>query len=128
MGFKDVTVVPVQEKPDGHFPTCPYPNPEIRQAFEQAIKTAGKTGGELLLATDPDCDRVGIAVYDNGEYKLMTGNEVGVMLAQYLLSCKKEQGTLPERPVIIKTIVTTNLISAVAEKYNCEIFDLLTGF
>lgn len=128
MGFKDVTVVPVQEKPDGHFPTCPYPNPEIRQAFEQAIKTAGETGGELLLATDPDCDRVGIAVYDNGEYKLMTGNEVGVMLAQYLLSCKKEQGTLPERPVIIKTIVTTNLISAVAEKYNCEIFDLLTGF
>ena len=128
MGFKDVTVVPSQENPDGHFPTCPYPNPEIRQAFEEAIKLADEIGGDLLLATDPDCDRVGIAVNDGGEYKLMTGNEVGVLLAQYLLSCKKEQGTLPERPAIIKTIVTTNLINAVAEKYNCEIYDLLTGF
>lgn len=128
MGFKDVTVVPAQENPDGHFPTCPYPNPEIRQAFEEAIKLANEIGGDLLLATDPDCDRVGIAVNDGGEYKLMTGNEVGVLLAQYLLSCKKANGTLPENPAIIKTIVTTNLISAVAEKYNCEIYDLLTGF
>ena len=125
---KNITVVKEQELPDGNFPTCPYPNPEIRQAFEEAIKLANEIGGDLLLATDPDCDRVGIAVNDGGEYKLMTGNEVGVLLAQYLLSCKKENGTLPEKPAIIKTIVTTNLISAVAEKYNCEIYDLLTGF
>lgn len=128
MGFKDVTVVPSQENPDGHFPTCPYPNPEIRQAFEEAIKLAEKIGGDLLLATDPDCDRVGIAVNDGGEYKLMTGNEVGVMLSQYLLSCRKEQGTLPKDPAIIKTIVTTNLIEKVAKDYNCKIYNLLTGF
>lgn len=128
MGFKDVTVVPSQENPDGHFPTCPYPNPEIRQAFEEAIKLAEEIGGDLLLATDPDCDRVGIAVNDGGEYKLMTGNEVGVMLSQYLLSCRKEQGTLPKDPAIIKTIVTTNLIEKVAKDYNCKIYNLLTGF
>lgn len=128
MGFKDVTVVPAQENPDGHFPTCPYPNPEIRQAFEEAIKLAEEIGGDLLLATDPDCDRVGIAVNDGGEYKLMTGNEVGVMLSQYLLSCRKEQGTLPKDPAIIKTIVTTNLIEKVAKDYNCKIYNLLTGF
>ena len=128
MGLKDVNVVKSQELPNGNFPTCPYPNPEIRQAFEEAIKMANEIGGDLLLATDPDCDRVGIAVNDGGEYKLMTGNEVGVLLAKYLLSCKKEQGTLPENPAIIKTIVTTNLISAVAKEYNCEIYDLLTGF
>ncbi len=128
MGFKDVTVVPSQENPDGHFPTCPYPNPEIRQAFEEAIKLAEKIGGDLLLATDPDCARVGIAVNDGGEYKLMTGNEVGVMLSQYLLSCRKEQGTLPKDPAIIKTIVTTNLIEKVAKDYNCKIYNLLTGF
>ena len=128
MGFKDVTVVPSQENPDGHFPTCPYPNPEIRQAFEEAIKLAEESGGDLVLATDPDCDRVGIAVNDGGEYKLMTGNEVGVMLSQYLLSCRKEQGTLPKDPAIIKTIVTTNLIEKVAKDYNCKIYNLLTGF
>ena len=128
MGFKDVTVVPSQENPDGHFPTCPYPNPKIRQAFEEAIKLAEEIGGDLLLATDPDCDRVGIAVNDGGEYKLMTGNEVGVMLSQYLLSCRKEQGTLPKDPAIIKTIVTTNLIEKVAKDYNCKIYNLLTGF
>ena len=128
MGFKDVTVVPSQENPDGNFPTCPYPNPEIRQAFEEAIKLAEEIGGDLLLATDPDCDRVGIAVNDGGEYKLMTGNEVGVMLSQYLLSCRKEQGTLPKDPAIIKTIVTTNLIEKVAKDYNCKIYNLLTGF
>lgn len=128
MGFKDVTVVPSQENPDGHFPTCPYPNPEIRQAFEEAIKLAEEVGADLLLATDPDCDRVGIAVNDGGEYKLMTGNEVGVMLSQYLLSCRKEQGTLPKDPAIIKTIVTTNLIEKIAKEYNCKIYNLLTGF
>ena len=128
MGFKDVTVVPSQENPDGHFPTCPYPNPEIRQAFEEAIKLAEEIGGDLLLATDPDCDRVGIAVNDGGEYKLMTGNEVGVMLSQYLLSCRKEHGPLPKDPAIIKTIVTTNIIEKVAKDYNCKIYNLLTGF
>ena len=125
-GFKDVRLVPEQSDFNGDFPTVKKPNPEDPAALKMAAAMAGDA--DIILGTDPDCDRVGIAVRHGGEYKLMTGNEVGVMLAQYLLSCKKEQGTLPERPVIIKTIVTTNLISAVAEKYNCEIFDLLTGF
>lgn len=96
IGIRDVTVVPEQELPDGNFPTCPYPNPEIRQAFECAIALSKTKKADLLLATDPDCDRVGIAVLDNGEYKLMSGNEVGVMLTEYLLSSLKEQGKLPE--------------------------------
>ena len=106
-GIKDVTVVKEQEKPDGNFPTCPYPNPEIRQAFECAIETAKGTDVDLLLATDPDCDRVGIAVRDGDDFILMTGNEVGAMLCEYLLSNLKEQNKLSENPVVVKSIVTT---------------------
>ncbi len=127
-GIKDVTVVKEQEKPDGNFPTCPYPNPEIRQAFECAIKTAKGTDADLLLATDPDCDRVGIAVRDGDDYVLMTGNEVGAMLCEYLLSNLKEQGKLPENPVVVKSIVTTPLIEAICAFYGAEAADLLTGF
>lgn len=127
-GVTDVTIVKEQEKPDGNFPTCPYPNPEIRQAFEYAIKAAEGTDADLLLATDPDCDRVGIAVRDGGDYVLMTGNEVGAMLCEYLLSSLKEQGKLPEKPIVVKTIVTTPLIEAVASAYGAETADLLTGF
>lgn len=127
-GVADVTIVKEQEKPDGNFPTCPYPNPEIRQAFEYAIKAAEGTEADLLLATDPDCDRVGIAVRDGEDYVLMTGNEVGAMLCEYLLSSLKEQGKLPEKPVVVKTIVTTPLIEAVASAYGAETADLLTGF
>ena len=127
-GVKDVTVVKEQEKPDGNFPTCPFPNPEIRQAFECAIKTAEGTDADLLLATDPDCDRVGIAVRDGEEYVLMTGNEVGAMLCEYLLSSLKEQGKLPENPIVVKTIVTTPLVETIAAAYGAQTSDLLTGF
>ncbi len=127
-GITDVTVVKEQEKPDGNFPTCPYPNPEIRQAFECAIETAKGTDADLLLATDPDCDRVGIAVKDGDDYVLMTGNEVGAMLAEYLLSTLKEQNKLPEKPIVVKSIVTTPLIEAICKEYGAEVADLLTGF
>ena len=128
LGVEDLRVVKAQEKPDGNFPTCPYPNPEIRQVFEEGLKMTEEFPADLMLATDPDCDRVGIAVRDNGEYKLMTGNEVGAMLCEYLLSQLKEKGKLPEQPVVVKTIVTTPLISAICKEYGAEMADLLTGF
>lgn len=128
IGVQQVTVVPEQELPDGHFPTAPYPNPEIRQAFECALKLAESQPAELLLATDPDCDRVGIAVFDGNDYVLMSGNEVGCLLLDYILSCRSAAGTLPADPVVVKTIVTTNLVAAIADKYGCELRDLLTGF
>lgn len=129
IGIKKVHIVPEQEYPDGKFPTCPYPNPEIEQAFEYALKMTAQTPADLLLATDPDCDRVGIAVPDrDGRYRLMSGNEVGVMLLNYLLSQRSEKGTMPENPIAVKTIVSTDLTAAVAKKYNCELKDLLTGF
>lgn len=128
IGIRDVTVVPEQELPDGNFPTCPYPNPEIRQAFERAIALSETKKADLLLATDPDCDRVGIAVLDGGEYKLMSGNEVGIMLTEYLLSSLQEKGKLPENPIVVKTIVTSRLVAKIAETYGAQTADLLTGF
>lgn len=129
IGVEKVYVVPEQEYPDGNFPTCPYPNPEIKQAFECALKMAEDIKADLLLATDPDCDRVGIAVKDkDGEYKLMTGNEVGAMLLNYLLSCKKEQGTLAPSSIAVKSFVSTDLAEVIAKKYNCTFKNLLTGF
>ncbi|MDD6727974.1 MAG: phospho-sugar mutase [Eubacteriales bacterium] len=129
IGVKNVYVVPEQELPDGNFPTCPFPNPEIEQAFECAIKMAENIKADLLLATDPDCDRVGIAVRNtDGKYQLMSGNEVGVMLLNYLLSQKKEQGTLSESSIAVKSFVSTDLAEAVAKKYNCTFKNLLTGF
>ncbi|MBQ7088548.1 MAG: phospho-sugar mutase [Clostridia bacterium] len=130
VGIKEVSIVPEQELPDGNFPTAPFPNPEIRQAFECALKLAKSmdTPADLLLATDPDCDRVGIAVWNGEDYTLMSGNEVGCLLLDYVVSCRKANGTLPADPVVIKTIVTTNMAKSIAAKYNCEIRDLLTGF
>lgn len=128
IGVSDVRVVKQQELPDGNFPTCPFPNPEIKQVFECAIAMTQEKKADLLLATDPDCDRVGIAVLDNGEYKLMTGNEVGIMLTEYILSSLKEQGRLPENPIVVKTIVTSQLVAEIAESYGAETADLLTGF
>lgn len=128
LGVKELEIVKTQEKPDGSFTTCPYPNPEIRQVFEEGLKVAEDLKPDLMLATDPDCDRVGIAVSDGGEYKLMTGNEVGAMLAEYTLSVLKERGELPKNPVLIKTIVTTPLIADIAKEYGAELLDLLTGF
>lgn len=129
IGVKDVYVVPEQELPDGNFPTCPFPNPEIRQSFECALKMAEEIQPDLLLATDPDCDRVGIAVQDgNGGYKLMSGNEVGAMMLNYLLLQKAEKGTLSEQSVAVKSFVSTDLAEVIAKKYNCTFKNLLTGF
>ena len=128
IGVQQVTVVPEQENPDGRFPTAPYPNPEIRQAFECALQLAETVRPDLLLATDPDCDRVGIAVADGGGYTLMTGNEVGCLLLNYILSCRAARGDLPENPVVVKTIVTSDLAARIAEKYGCRVVEVLTGF
>ena len=130
VGFKDVRVVPSQELPDGHFPTCPFPNPEVKEAFNEAfaLADAQEKKADLLLATDPDCDRVGIAVLKNGEYTLMTGNDVGCLLTDYILSQKKAQGCLPERPVIIKSIVSTDMATVIAESHGAEVKNVLTGF
>ncbi len=130
IGFKNIRVVPEQELPDGNFPTCPYPNPEIRQAFERALKMAEneKEKPDLLLATDPDSDRLGIAVLHNGEYVLMSGNNVGVLFTQYILKAKKENGTLPEAPVMTESIVSTPLLEIVANACGAEVKQLLTGF
>lgn len=127
-GVTNVTVVPEQELPDGNFPTAPYPNPEIRQAFECALKLADKIKPDLLLATDPDCDRVGIAVRDGGEYKLLSGNDVGALLLDFVLARRTENGTLPKNPLAVKTIVSTELCRKIAENYGCELIDVLTGF
>lgn len=129
IGVKTVTVVPEQELPDGNFTTCPYPNPEEKQALTLALALAEKEGAELVLATDPDADRVGIAVRDgSGKYRLFSGNETGVLLENYILSRKKEAGTLPAHPVIVKTIVTTDMAAAIARAYGAEVKEVLTGF
>lgn len=128
IGATNVTVVPEQELPDGNFPTAPYPNPEIRQAFECALKLAETVKPDLLLATDPDADRVGIAINNGGEYRLFTGNEVGALLLEYILKGRKENGTLPKNPVAVKTIVTTDVCNKIAADYGCELREVLTGF
>ncbi|MBQ9552980.1 MAG: phospho-sugar mutase [Clostridia bacterium] len=128
MGLSDVRIVKEQEEPDGTFPTCPFPNPEIRQVFECGLEMTKEFPADLFLATDPDCDRAGIAVRHNGEYVLMSGNEVGAMLAEYLLTRRKELGTLPENPVIIKSFVTTDLVQAIADKHGAQVINTLTGF
>lgn len=129
IGIKNVYVVPQQELPDGNFPTCPFPNPEIKQAFECALEMTKDIKADILLATDPDCDRVGIAVPGaNGKYVLMSGNEVGAMLLNYLLSQKKANGSLSANSVAVKSFVSTDLAEAIAKKYNCTFKNLLTGF
>ena len=129
IGVEEVTIVKEQELPDGNFTTCPYPNPEIKEALQKGLELCEVVQPDLLLATDPDSDRVGIAVRDyDGSYRLITGNEDGVMLTNYILSCKKAAGTLPKDPVVVKTIVTTTLINKLCEKYGCELKNVLTGF
>lgn len=129
IGINDVEVVKEQEKPDGNFTTCPYPNPEIRGALQLGLDLCDKVKPDLLLATDPDSDRVGIAVKeDDGSYRLMSGNETGIMLTNYILSCRKALNNLPENPIVVKTIVTTNLINRICKKYGCELRNVLTGF
>mgnify|MGYP004525697085 FL=1 len=128
IGIENVTVVPEQEFPDGNFPTAPFPNPEIRQAFECALNLSKTVPADLLLATDPDCDRVGIAVKDGDDFTLMSGNEVGACLLDYILSRRKANGTLPKDPVAVKTIVSTPLADKIAAKYGCKLISVLTGF
>ena len=127
-GYKNVRVVKEQELPDGNFPTCPYPNPEIKQVFECALEMTKEFKADLLLATDPDCDRVGTAVLTGDEYKLLSGNDIGALLVNYILSQRKALGTLPENPVIVKSFVSTKLVDRICEKYNAKLIDVLTGF
>ena len=128
LGVENVSVVPEQELPDGNFPTAPYPNPEIKQAFECALKLAETKNPDLLLATDPDCDRVGIAVPYNGEYKLLTGNDVGALLLDFIIDRRRANGTLPQNPIAVKTIVTTELCRKIADDKGVQLVDVLTGF
>lgn len=127
-GIGRLDTVMEQVTPDGNFPTCSCPNPEKPEALALGLEYARRSGSDLLLATDPDADRVGIAVRDGGDYKLLTGNEVGVLLCEYLLSVKKARGTLPRHPVLIKTIVTTDMAVPIAKEYGCEVIEVLTGF
>lgn len=128
IGIQDVTVVPEQENPDGNFTTCPYPNPEIREALERGLALSREVKPDLLLATDPDADRVGIAVPDGDDYALFSGNEVGAMLLEYICQQRIEKGTMPENPIAVKTIVTTDIVNAIGKAYDVEIIDVLTGF
>jgi phosphoglucomutase len=128
-GFTNITVVKEQENPDGHFPTCPYPNPEIREAMELGMQYAKKNNADLLLATDPDCDRCGIAVRrPDGEYQLLSGNETGLLLLDYICSRRIANGTMPKNPVFVKTIVTMDLAERIADHYGVKTINVLTGF
>ena len=127
-GFHNVTVVEEQREPDGNFPTCPSPNPEVREAMELGLAYCQRTGADLLVATDPDCDRCGIAVRDGEEYRLLTANETGLLLLDYVCAQRKRHGRMPEHPAFVKTIVTTDLAETVAASYGVETVNVLTGF
>lgn len=128
-GFSDVKLVEEQALPDGNFPTCPYPNPEIKEAMSLGMGYAKKANADLLIATDPDCDRVGIAVKDeSGEYILLSGNQTGVLLLDFICSQRKKHGTMPENPVFVKTIVTSDMAERVALGYGVKTVNVLTGF
>lgn len=128
IGVKNVQVVKEQEYPDGNFPTCTYPNPEFKEALSLALDLAKNVDADLVLATDPDSDRVGIAVKESNSYRLLSGNEVGIILLNYILSNRKSLGTLPNNPVAVKTIVSSKMIDVIAKAYKCELRDVLTGF
>lgn len=129
IGIQEVTVVKEQENPDGNFTTCPYPNPEIREALQLGLQYCDQVKPDLLLATDPDADRVGIAVPDGkGGYALFSGNEVGAMLLEYICEQRIQKGTMPKHPVAVKTIVTTDIVEAICKAYDVELIEVLTGF
>lgn len=129
IGVKDVTVVPEQELPDGNFPTCPFPNPEIKEALQKGLELSYEVKPDLLLASDPDADRMGIAVPDgNGDFVLFSGNEVGALLLEYICHERTKLGTMPKNPITVKTIVSTDIIAKIAEAYNVEMIEVLTGF
>ena len=127
-GFDNIIVVKEQEEPDGNFTTCPYPNPEIKEAMQVGIDYAKKNNADLLIATDPDADRVGIAVKDGDDYRLLTGNQTGVLLFDYICSQRIKHGRMPKNPIAVKTIVTTDMVKKIAEKYGVQIIEVLTGF
>ncbi|KYH30163.1 MULTISPECIES: phospho-sugar mutase [Clostridium] len=129
LGYENVHVVKEQEMPDGNFPTAEYPNPEESKVFNLALKMAEEIEPDIIFGTDPDCDRIGAVVKDNrGEYKVLTGNMMGALLTEYILSSLKEKGSLPKNGVVIKTIVTTDMTAEIAKSFNVEVIDVLTGF
>lgn len=129
VGFKNVYVVPEQEKPDKNFSTVGYPNPEDPKAFTLAIELAKEKNAEIIVGTDPDADRIGVVIRDEkGNYDILTGNMTGALLTEYVLNGRKEKGLLPENAAVIKTIVTTEMVRAIAESYNAELIEVLTGF
>lgn len=128
IGVKDLQIVTEQAKPNGDFPTCPYPNPESPDALKLGLEWCKKTDADLLIATDPDSDRLGVVAKKGAEYKRLNGNEVGVLLFEYILRCRKAAGTLPEHPVMIRTIVSTSMVDRIAEDYGVEVIQTLTGF
>ena len=127
-GFTNITIPDEQKNPDGHFPTCPYPNPEVREALEVGLRWAEKTQSDLLLATDPDCDRVGAAVKTESGYTLISGNQMGVLLFDFVCKMRQANETMPKNPVAVKTIVTTSMAAKIAEHYGVQLIDVLTGF
>ena len=128
IGVEDVHIVAEQENPDGNFTTCPYPNPEMKEALALGLDLCNKVKPDLLLATDPDSDRVGIAAIDGDNYRLISGNETGIMLTNYILSCRTEQNNLPKNPIVVKTVVTSILVNQICNEFNCELRNVLTGF
>lgn len=129
LGYNNVFVVKEQEKPDGNFPTAPYPNPENPQVFDIALNMAESIKPDFIFGTDPDCDRIGVIVKDKkGTYKVLTGNQTGVLLTHYILSSMKEMGTLPKNGAVVKTIVTTDMAKKITDEYNVTLIDVLTGF
>lgn len=128
-GFNNVTVVKEQENPDGNFPTCPFPNPELKEAMKLGVELAKKLNADLFLATDPDCDRVGIAVKNkNNEFELLTGNQVGILLLDFICSMRIKNGTMPKHAHAVKTIVSTDMADLIARNYNVTLHNVLTGF
>lgn len=128
IGVRNLSLVQEQMYPDGDFPTCPYPNPEEEEALELGLSYCRRMNADILFATDPDSDRVGVAAKHGNEYKRLTGNQVGILLLDYLLKCGREKGTLPEKPIILKTIVTTSMVEKIAAQYGAKVIDTLTGF
>ncbi|GHV98047.1 phosphoglucomutase [Lactobacillus nasalidis] len=128
-GFTNITLVKEQEMPDGNFPTCPFPNPEYREAMQLGLDTCKKVGADILLATDPDADRCGVGVKTkDGDYRLLTGNEIGLLLFDFICSQRIKHGTMPEHPVMVKTIVTSDMGNQIADHYGVKTIDVLTGF
>lgn len=128
IGIEEITLVEPQAKPDGNFPTCPYPNPEEPEAMQMGVELCRKIDADILIATDPDCDRIGVAAKCGNDYQLLNGNQMGVLLLDYILKYRTETNTMPERPIVLKTIVTTGMAEKIAEKYGAEVIDTLTGF